>query len=265
MPEAERFTTLGRGNGFPFCTQRVDVDDAFRFLTLGGYNGEGTPDIELSRRNAMKLYWNSYKLEANAATTFDTIDVSVSDVILQNVSGGSDYDPNDEARTPVSRDCRDDGNFFTRNLEEGSAPPAADADADVRIGSFDIVRMFEDGEFIGFGVDGFFARAFSSVTELINPTNLSASVSWVSVVDEQPQDIPADPDDPFSVPTEVDFDISEVTVGGVQFLAFSLASSSSSDTATLSTSENSASAVIIGGIIDGDCSASISTMNFWTY
>lgn len=264
MPEAEKFTTFGRGNGFPFCTDRVDVDDAFRFLTLGGYSGEGTPDIELSRRNAMKLYWNLYSLEGTAGgVSFNAI-AEVEDVILQVESGGENYDPNDEAMTPVSRDCRSNANFSTVNSESASAPPTQDSFASVRIGTFDIVRMFEDGEFIGFGVDSYFARSLGISSDAQDIADISSDVSWRSIVEEEPEGdggggTPIDP------PTEVEYNITETEINGVHFLSLAVAKNTSFDSANLTATTNSASVVITTPNDDMNTSASLSTMNFWTY
>lgn len=259
MPEAEKFTTFGRGNGFPFCTDRVDVDDAFRFLTLGGYSGEGTPDIELSRRNAMKLYWNLYSLNGTASASAFTASATVSDVILQVGSGGTDYDPSDEAKTPVSRVCTGLGG--TRNGKDASEF-LIDVGADIEIGDFGIRRMFQGGEFIGFGIHSrvsrykYFANSSSSVSDAGSNVFISSAVTWRSIVEEEP----SIGDDPTPA-ADIDFNISELDISGVHFLSLSVAQVSGNDPATLSVSTNTASA----STDDFETSASLSTMNFWTY
>ena len=63
MPTATPFTALGRGNGFSFCPNKVDVSGYDYWVTLGGYKKTDTGDptqaqVDLSLKNAMQLFWN---------------------------------------------------------------------------------------------------------------------------------------------------------------------------------------------------------------
>ena len=63
MPTATPFTALGRGNGFSFCPNKVDVSGYDYWVTLGGYKKTDTGDptqaqVNLSLKNAMQLFWN---------------------------------------------------------------------------------------------------------------------------------------------------------------------------------------------------------------
>lgn len=63
MPTATPFTALGRGNGFTFCPNKVDVSGYDYWVTLGGYKKTDTSDptqaqVNLSLKNAMQLFWN---------------------------------------------------------------------------------------------------------------------------------------------------------------------------------------------------------------
>jgi len=78
MPEATPFQTLGVGNGFPFCPEKVNVLDNVGdgsgseydyWTTLGGFNknsGGNPTDAQIhdSRVAAMRLYWNAYALKS---------------------------------------------------------------------------------------------------------------------------------------------------------------------------------------------------------
>jgi hypothetical protein len=96
MPIAQKFKALGAGNGFPFCLNKIDVSDRgdgepFDYwVTLGGFKktDEGSPSqaqIDLSLRNAMKLFWNINKLEGSVTDEEDTILVNPGDLTIANL------------------------------------------------------------------------------------------------------------------------------------------------------------------------------------
>jgi len=77
MPTATSFKALGKGNGFPFCLQTIDVLDRGdgneydHWVTLGGFKktDSGSPtqsQIDTSLQNAMKLFWNAHKINGLA-------------------------------------------------------------------------------------------------------------------------------------------------------------------------------------------------------
>lgn len=74
MPEAKIFRSKGRGNGFPFCPNRIDIDEYAYWITLGGYKKGDTEPVTdeqkaLSWVNAMKIWWNLYKVTGSASLT----------------------------------------------------------------------------------------------------------------------------------------------------------------------------------------------------
>jgi len=96
MPTATEFTALGTGNGFPFCLNKIDVSDRgdgepFDYwVTLGGFKKTdgGSPSqaqIDLSLRNAMKLFWNINKLEGSVTDEEDTTLVNPGDLTIANL------------------------------------------------------------------------------------------------------------------------------------------------------------------------------------
>ena len=80
MPTADSFTALGEGNGFAaFDYNRVDVSSFDFWVTLGGYaktsSGNVTPEqINKSRINAMKLFWNVNSLTVASTVGDNMID-----------------------------------------------------------------------------------------------------------------------------------------------------------------------------------------------
>jgi hypothetical protein len=55
MPVAEHFSTEGRENGFPFCTEKYD-------MTSGTDNPQAFDYVAWSLEEAMKLFWNFYSI-----------------------------------------------------------------------------------------------------------------------------------------------------------------------------------------------------------
>ena len=75
MPTATSFNALGAGNGFPFCLDRVNMNDlngdgtniaATLWTTMGGTQKGSAPtagEIGISLTNAMRVFWNLYSVE----------------------------------------------------------------------------------------------------------------------------------------------------------------------------------------------------------
>jgi len=121
MPTATSFTALGRGNGFPFCLETVDVLDRGdgnpydHWVTLGGFKktSGGSPtqsQINLSLQNAMKLFWNVYKINglARLSSRYNVADVTDS------------RNPNTTQLQPLQRVTLSSG-FYDANVKHDSS------------------------------------------------------------------------------------------------------------------------------------------------
>ena len=103
MPEAKHFNAEVRGNGFPFCLPKIDVNEVYNgdpdfddgdpvyvdWITLGGWSKDnGPPAIgaeaskSLSLQNASKLFWN-----LNGLTGVDDEGVEVYTSVLDLAAG----------------------------------------------------------------------------------------------------------------------------------------------------------------------------------
>ena len=101
MPTAtEPFTALGAGNGFPYCfnqdSEKRDITDFHEWVTLGGYKkgdtgGASDVQIETSRRRAMALFWNAYKLNGVAQAKRNRASGTNYDETLTSTSMEEDY------------------------------------------------------------------------------------------------------------------------------------------------------------------------------
>jgi hypothetical protein len=93
MSEATPFKALGRGNGFPFCTLKVDVStfDNYQEWTLG---------------QAMKIYWSLSGING----FFNLVDVdTLEDIKIENVKLGDfiEYDQSNGSETSDDSDYTD--------------------------------------------------------------------------------------------------------------------------------------------------------------
>lgn len=182
MPTATKFTALGKGNGFPFCPQRVDVDGLY-FQTLGGVTQfnvgglgaiEKEAKIEDSRLAAMKLFWMFYSL-----TTEQSEDGAISEITVDcdnNLSRGVSLPPDRKCPSVHSASLggspetfEDHSGVYGVHLAlEDAYPNYNNAYARLMFnldGSRDfinnnesglthvtpIVRMYSGGDFIGYG------------------------------------------------------------------------------------------------------------------
>jgi len=148
MSVATPFKAHGMGNGFGFCPDAIDVvefetenDDegiglVTHWTTLGGYNKDafdaGTPvtdaQIELSKQNAMKLFWN-----------------------LENVTGEA-YHPSSGASVtavPIATAPKDRVCLSSVGGQASDFPVGATA---LMIASIVIRRMVAGDTFLGYGI-----------------------------------------------------------------------------------------------------------------
>jgi len=120
MPTATSFKALGKGNGFPFCLNTIDVLDrgdgnAYDYwVTLGGFKktDPGLPtqsQINTSLQNAMKLFWSSHKITGTASLDSSYNTASVTD----------SRNPNTTQLQPFERICLN-SQFYDANIKYDS-------------------------------------------------------------------------------------------------------------------------------------------------
>lgn len=151
MPIAQQFYSRGVGNGLSFCNP-VNVNNfspGTMWVTLGGFKDTdvGLPtdaQIELSRHNAIKLFWNFYgfsgDLEAtaittNTTTTLDSLNVDNSDEFF-----GS-------ALVPFQRVCSNTL-FLNKLVPISGNYPRCEMEA-----IFSIAGYYSGSDFLGYGLE----------------------------------------------------------------------------------------------------------------
>jgi len=144
-PEATPFAALGRGNGFPFCPFEFDVTDFDHWTTLSGYNKDSTEDpteddINNSLIAAMKMFWNWHGMSAEASFNNDQY----------NRSGTATDVELDTSLEPKTRVCPFD--FYATNQDDRAGVRISN---DPLYGGFEIVRMYNDSVFVGYGISGY--------------------------------------------------------------------------------------------------------------
>jgi len=128
MPTATPFTALGRGNGFPFCANKIEINglpDSTMWTTLSGVNADNytgfgeaalAEKVNESLELAMKLYWNKFKLNGLSASSsgdlsrrtsrFIPIDEPVTEVWNGSISGMTSADASEAGvLEPSKRVC----------------------------------------------------------------------------------------------------------------------------------------------------------------
>ncbi len=120
MPTATPFKAIGKGNGFPFCLETVNVLDrgdgnAYdHWVTLGGFKktDTGSPtqsQIDISLQKAMALFWNAHQITGTASldSSYNTASVTNS------------RNPNTTQLQPSQRICLSSG-FYDNNIKYSS-------------------------------------------------------------------------------------------------------------------------------------------------
>ena len=194
MPDAEKFTALGAGNGFPIwgqfvaddwtdnliCLEKVDVTDIsdhWNPMTLG---------------QAMQVFWNLQKVNGTATTTFGNPPTFIETVTAtNNILGWSNFDPDDpitaDDREPVKRVCNrhiaDAGNLIGQDLAIDYLR-ASDPLSSTDLGSTGIITSFakpqrlyegsidDEANFIGYGFGGEFSP-WSRIWSDVDATGLT--------------------------------------------------------------------------------------------
>lgn len=166
MPEAEPFAALGRGNGFPYCLIKSDISSFTYWVTLGDYKktdaDSGVPvtqeQIDLSFENAMRLFWNIYRLNIDVEVVGEKN--GVSDTITYDFFGVNFFNENNEEieeAEPFKRVCQ-----TSSNRRVGSAIPedeenkpgywANQLEWGVNIHRYYNGDSSNEGNFIGYGL-----------------------------------------------------------------------------------------------------------------
>jgi len=220
MPTATSFTALGRGNGFPFCADRVDVSSYDFWVTLGGYaktsSGDVTQEqINNSRINAMKLFWNVNSLTV-ASTVGDntTIDRPYSSTRTFDFENG-DYDflsgfgAGAANKEPFKRVCV---NGFTAgyDLDSRAVNPGGTSQTGIDSGAVitvDVEAMYDGAvtdpdNFIGFGM-----RPLIFINTYLSTDAYRGTLALTNAVNDQ------------SFPNQLTNKIELVTFAGMQFYA----------------------------------------------
>lgn len=169
MPVATSFTALGRGNGFPFCVDKVDVSGFNYWMTLGGFKKTdgGSPtkkQIELSLFNACRLYWTTYKV--NGTVTYNEPNDSESIDVENDLDEGQET-PFDRLKPDARRGfgvrmSSSPSPNFTYFYFRMYGPDLHNPDADLPLPDGDanggVVRMYNgditnEDNFVGYGME----------------------------------------------------------------------------------------------------------------
>jgi hypothetical protein len=215
MSVATSFSTKGLRNGFGFCPSKVDISGYSSWVTLDGYSGSGTPDLDASLDAAMKLFWNGESVSATASsslsfTTDDPAggdDVSIS-ASVTSVNFGSPVSAN-TFKEPKDRTCLDRiGGFIQDTDSDGGFTVTATNDNDISI-----IRMYNgvttnEANFVGYGVLSSTGRGIESDTgnakvRLISYTNETSGTTTGG----------SDPDDSKTVQS-----VGSTTISGLSFI-----------------------------------------------
>ena len=156
MSLAESFNALGMGNGFPFCPATIDVvefeaennDEGIglvtHWITLGGYRKADfdasipvtDEQIELSKQNAMKLFWNLEKMVGEIS--YSPAPAEVNELVFTEA-------PKDRVcNTTVSKIDYYSGTRYAMGM----------------VASVKIVRMVAGATFLGYGISAY-PRSYS--------------------------------------------------------------------------------------------------------
>tara|TARA_R110000851_G_C12880692_1_gene545999 strand:- start:26 stop:760 length:735 start_codon:yes stop_codon:yes gene_type:complete len=168
MPTADSFTALGRGNGFPLCIEKLDVSSDTDWITLGGTQKGSSPTqstIDLSLKNAMKLFWNY-----NGHTVNLKSGLSVDDEVVIDVAN-EDYNlqlPREtDWNNPLSRVCLDgegvESQLNSFWLVRNNNTSSRESQVDLRR----LKRMYDgstdnESNFVGYGIQFFAFQSFFS-------------------------------------------------------------------------------------------------------
>lgn len=227
MPDAIPFQTLGAGNGFPSCVQKINVLDNVGdgsgseydyWTTFGGYNKDSADDVTQEQIHdsltaAMKLYWNLNKVTlATGYVGLDTLDEVI-------VSGwdATGFDPEPDPIEPKDRAC---GGVLTRGGD--TAPNLGDVDLRLDTG---FSRMYKgdttnENNFIGYG------GAFISTVESFDPNGTIGTI-YIPIGGDPSSHLGGYSTNNFS--SERLYEYAYIELGGIHFLWLGSVDSSPTD------------------------------------
>ena len=217
MPTATPFTALGNGDGFPSGGNRqvdkMDITGFYQWVTLGGYkkgDAGGVTDAQIatSRRRAMALFWNAYKINGVAQAKRDRATGTNYDQTVTSASMEEDYRYTYINRDGTIKSQGDEAPHLLPNTRVCAFPFNIQCNKIVYLGgarlSFnpEIYAMYEGSvddynNFIGFGSGYLFeyfygGYAFMSESR-VYPSGTNGLVSvdnnsvWASMLEEEPQ------------------------------------------------------------------------------
>jgi hypothetical protein len=186
MLTAEKFNSLGAGNGFPSCLSKVDVSayDNVEPMTL---------------QEAMKIFWNLASISYNVRASGDYLDISISG------PSTSPMEPKD--RTCVDMQRFNPVPFPDESYVETPMPDFAPIYADVSFDfdSIEIKRLYDgdttnEENFIGYGIE----RLCYLRAQYVDEWAAGQAIKKVSIHNY--------------VDDDTDSTITTVSIGGVTFL-----------------------------------------------
>lgn len=247
MPDAEPFTALGRGNGFPFCISRVNVDDYDYWTTLSGFKKTNTGNptqaqIDESLQIASRLWWNSYQWAGNVSSSSDGESITSATFSLNN--DGVDIEPMYRACVISGSSIRIDVDirpqFVNLTVRNNLRP----------------IALLRGGELMGYSIDLTSGKVRDPRFASIATVELSGYAD----------DWNASPD-PLLIEYHWDVDYLDITLGSLNFTVVSncRASARPSSSATVTASSAFAEISNPGSIITVDLLANGGPYSFYTY
>jgi len=180
MPTATPFTALGRGNGFPFCLNRLTVSELKTEIFPSAPSGSVVHYRVMSLVQLAKLYWNTFAVIGSASAVETNISASINGQIETTIE-------------PFKRVCNPSITF----------PPLTDSDTDQQsdeeffnTGSVSLFASFgsaffwielydtdktDPSDFLGYVWAGRF-QAFAAIGSNFDPAFTSKRVEVSSVV-----------------------------------------------------------------------------------
>ena len=286
MPTATTFQAKGKRNGFPFCASKIDVSEYDNWITLGGTEKGNNPTDEeksTSLENAMKLWWNYYSATGSvSASSSNPRDGSGSvthtdeEVIIKAIG-------EEDALEPVNRSCKGTDPFPFRN--DSLVTQFFDEDSVVNdfafvfitAGSSQFIRRMYDGttsdesNFVGYGVNGLYLSRSTALTAG-GTSDVEVEISVGSFLDGTN----FTGSDPNVNLTFLDIKVFQTNLNGIPFRSKTYCEAGSpgvgsGNSYSLSASELSGTAEASftssydGSVYSSAASASISSIDFYTY
>jgi len=171
---ARGFQFIGGGEGFPGCVDNVDVSD-YEYVTCGGVTGDSATEeqINLSRINAMKIYWN-LKTATLTSSVGSEVSIDADDDHLDYPDFDDEYGLGLLPFEPFKRTCYGAWLAF-KESEDGYVSIGVDPQ---------VIRMYNGDNFIGYGFDGFLTSTTQATGFIWNFNISSYGQSASSYIEE---------------------------------------------------------------------------------